>query len=65
MIWPIKNVIVTLIGMHHKVKRAKSISTGMGDLKPVISMLHNPVETAEELDMLTKKAARSVVNREC
>ena len=34
----------------------------MGDLKPVISMLHNPVETAEELDMLTKKAARSVVN---
>ena len=51
--------------MHHKVKRAKSISTGMGDLKPVISMLHNPVETAEELDMLTKKAARSVVNREC
>ncbi|KAL5266003.1 hypothetical protein ACHWQZ_G006599 [Mnemiopsis leidyi] len=31
---------------------------GMGDLKPVISMLHNPVETAEELDMLTKKAAR-------
>ena len=30
----------------------------MADLKPVISMLHNPVETAEELDMLTKKAAR-------
>ena len=34
---------------------------GMGDLKPVISMLHNPVETAEELDLLTKKAARSVL----
>eukprot|EP00116_Pleurobrachia_bachei_P005406 sb/3465668/ len=31
---------------------------GMGDIKPVIAMLHNPVETAEDLDILCQKAAR-------